>query len=154
METDGAYLAEALGIAGECHTPRNVALALNNRQKFAGTVDGGLARLQQSVQTRPPASAAGATRICFPIFRLGHAAGHGTAFGPDGRGGSTTALSQLAPERYPRHGGLFCVACLRLPRPIYRRHWRPAAPASHKDGGGTPDPRGKMVFEGSCAMLP
>src|SRR6202035_5992271 len=27
----------------------------------------------------------------------------------------------------------------------------PPAPASHKDGGGTPDPRGKMVFEGACA---
>jgi mono/diheme cytochrome c family protein len=26
----------------------------------------------------------------------------------------------------------------------------PPAPASHKDGGGTPDPRGKMVFEGAC----
>jgi mono/diheme cytochrome c family protein len=26
----------------------------------------------------------------------------------------------------------------------------PPAPASHRDGGGTPDPRGKMVFEGAC----
>jgi mono/diheme cytochrome c family protein len=26
----------------------------------------------------------------------------------------------------------------------------PSAPASHRDGGGTPDPRGKMVFEGAC----
>jgi mono/diheme cytochrome c family protein len=26
----------------------------------------------------------------------------------------------------------------------------PPAPASHKDGGGTPDPRGKMVFQGAC----
>jgi mono/diheme cytochrome c family protein len=26
----------------------------------------------------------------------------------------------------------------------------PPAPASHKDGGGTSDPRGKMVFEGAC----
>jgi mono/diheme cytochrome c family protein len=26
----------------------------------------------------------------------------------------------------------------------------PPAPASHKAGGGTPDPRGKMVFEGAC----
>ena len=26
----------------------------------------------------------------------------------------------------------------------------PRAPASHKEGGGTPDPRGKMVFEGAC----
>src|SRR5260221_14380205 len=26
----------------------------------------------------------------------------------------------------------------------------PPAPPSHKDGGGTQDPRGKMVFEGAC----
>jgi mono/diheme cytochrome c family protein len=26
----------------------------------------------------------------------------------------------------------------------------PPAPASHRDGGGTSDPRGKMVFEGAC----
>jgi mono/diheme cytochrome c family protein len=26
----------------------------------------------------------------------------------------------------------------------------PPAPASHRDGGGTPDPRGKMMFEGAC----
>jgi mono/diheme cytochrome c family protein len=26
----------------------------------------------------------------------------------------------------------------------------PTAPASHRDGGGTQDPRGKMVFEGAC----
>jgi mono/diheme cytochrome c family protein len=26
----------------------------------------------------------------------------------------------------------------------------PPAPASHRDGGTTPDPRGKMVFEGAC----
>jgi mono/diheme cytochrome c family protein len=26
----------------------------------------------------------------------------------------------------------------------------PPAPASHKQGGGTPDPRGKMVFQGAC----
>src|ERR1700677_1958019 len=31
----GAYLAEALAHCGECHTPRNLAFALNNRRKFA-----------------------------------------------------------------------------------------------------------------------
>ena len=37
----GAYLAEALAHCGECHTPRNLAFALDNRQKFAGTVTAG-----------------------------------------------------------------------------------------------------------------
>jgi len=34
----GAYVSEALAHCGECHTPRNVAFALNNRKKFSGAV--------------------------------------------------------------------------------------------------------------------
>src|SRR6476661_5663955 len=37
----GAYLAEALAHCGECHTPRSLALALDNRRKFAGAVTAG-----------------------------------------------------------------------------------------------------------------
>jgi mono/diheme cytochrome c family protein len=32
----GAYLVESLGHCGDCHTPRNVLQALNNRKKFGG----------------------------------------------------------------------------------------------------------------------
>ena len=41
----GAYLVEALGHCGECHTPRNIFQALDNRSKFTGAVQGGMARL-------------------------------------------------------------------------------------------------------------
>jgi mono/diheme cytochrome c family protein len=34
----GAYLVEALGHCGDCHTPRNLLYGLNNRQKFAGAL--------------------------------------------------------------------------------------------------------------------
>jgi mono/diheme cytochrome c family protein len=37
----GAYLVEALAHCGECHTPRNLGFALNNRKKFAGAVQAG-----------------------------------------------------------------------------------------------------------------
>ena len=37
----GAYLAEALAHCGECHTPRNLAFALNNRKKFGGALTAG-----------------------------------------------------------------------------------------------------------------
>src|SRR6202042_725833 len=37
----GAYLSEALAHCGECHTPRNIAFALNNRRKFGGEITGG-----------------------------------------------------------------------------------------------------------------
>jgi mono/diheme cytochrome c family protein len=37
----GAYLAEALAHCGECHTPRNLGFALNNRKKFGGALTAG-----------------------------------------------------------------------------------------------------------------
>src|SRR5580658_3047049 len=37
----GAYLSEALAHCGECHTPRNLAFALNNRKKFGGALTAG-----------------------------------------------------------------------------------------------------------------
>ena len=37
----GAYLVEGLGHCGDCHTPRNLAQALDNRRKFEGAVTDG-----------------------------------------------------------------------------------------------------------------
>ena len=37
----GAYLSEALAHCGECHTPRNLAFALDNRKKFGGALTAG-----------------------------------------------------------------------------------------------------------------
>ena len=34
----GAYLVEALGHCGDCHTPRNILFGLKSRQKFAGAL--------------------------------------------------------------------------------------------------------------------
>ena len=42
----GAYLAEALAHCGECHTPRNLAFALEQPQEIRGRRHRGLARLQ------------------------------------------------------------------------------------------------------------
>ena len=62
----GAYIAEALAHCGECHTPRNLAFALDNRRKFAGAV-----ATVGSPITLPPtkarASAHGATTTSSPI---------------------------------------------------------------------------------------
>ena len=34
----GAYLVEAFGHCGDCHTPRNILFGLNNKRKFAGAI--------------------------------------------------------------------------------------------------------------------
>ena len=82
----GAYLAEALAHCGECHTPRNLAFALNNRKKFAGAVTAGWRAFNISSDKT---TGVGGWRDDDLVSYLstGHAAGHGTASGPDGRSG-------------------------------------------------------------------
>ncbi|SHN84553.1 c-type cytochrome [Bradyrhizobium erythrophlei] len=142
----GAYLAEALAHCGECHTPRNLAFALNNRKKFGGALTAGWRAFNIS-SDKATGVGAWSDQDLISYLSIGHAAGHGTASGPMGEA-VDQSFSQLAPEDIRA-----VVAYLRtvpatassdLPATL-----APAAPASHRVSG-TPDPRGKMVFEGAC----
>jgi mono/diheme cytochrome c family protein len=140
----GAYLAEALAHCGECHTPRNLAFALNNREKFAGALTAGWTAYNISSDK---GTGLGAWREDDIVAYLsaGRAPGHGTASGPMGEE-VDQSLSQLAPEDIRA-----VVAYLRTV-PATASADLPAnlAPAAPKEIGGTPDPRGKMVYEGAC----
>ena len=143
----GAYLAEALAHCGECHTPRNLAFALNNRQKFAGAVTAGWRAFNIS-SDKNTGVGAWSDGDMDSYLSIGHADGHGTASGPMGEAvdHSLSFLTQpdiRAMVAYLRT--VPAIASTDLPATL-----APPAPASHKDGGGTPDPRGKMVFEGAC----
>ena len=63
----GAYLAEAMGHCGECHTPRNLAYAIDNRRKFAGALTAGWRAYNITSDAKARAWATGATRISPPI---------------------------------------------------------------------------------------
>jgi mono/diheme cytochrome c family protein len=143
----GAYLAEALAHCGECHTPRNLAFALNNREKFAGAMTAGWRAFNIS-SDKTTGVGAWRDEDLISYLTIGHATGHGTASGPMGEA-VDHSLSQFAPQDV--HA---VVAYLRSVPPIASTDLpatlAPPAPASHKDGGSTPDPRGKMVFEGAC----
>src|SRR6478609_6275163 len=143
----GAYLAEALAHCGECHTPRNLAFALDNRKKFAGAVTAGWRAFSISSDK---ATGVGAWRDedLASYLSTGHADGHGTASGPMGEA-VDHSLSHLAQQdigamvAYLRT--IPAIASTDLPASL-----APPAPPSHRDGRGTQDPRGKMVFEGAC----
>jgi mono/diheme cytochrome c family protein len=143
----GAYLAEALAHCGECHTPRNLAFALNNRKKFAGALTGGWRAFNIS-SDKATGVGSWSDEDLISYLSIGHAAGHGTASGPMGEA-VDQSFSLLAPEdiralvAYLRT--VPATASTDLPAVL-----APRAPASHRDGGGTSDPRGKMVFEGAC----
>jgi mono/diheme cytochrome c family protein len=142
----GAYLAEALAHCGECHTPRNLAFALNNRQKFAGAVTAGWRAFNI---TSDKATGVGGWRDddLIAYLSIGHAVGHGSASGPMGEA-VDHSFSQFAPDDIRA-----VVAYLRSVPPMTSTDLpattAPPAPASHKDGP-TADARGKMVFEGAC----
>jgi mono/diheme cytochrome c family protein len=142
----GAYLAEALAHCGECHTPRNVAFALDNRNKFAGAVAAGWRAFDI---TSDKATGIGGWRDAdlADYLASGHATGHGTASGPMGEA-VDNSFRYLAPEDIKA-----VVAYLRSVPPIASPDLpatpAPVAPASHRDGVMA-DARGKMVFEGAC----
>jgi mono/diheme cytochrome c family protein len=141
----GAYLAEALAHCGECHTPRNLAFALNNHEKFQGAVTAGWRAFNISSDK---ATGVGAWRDedLVAYLSIGHASGHGTASGPMGEA-VDHSFSQFAPEDVRA-----VVAYLRTVPPIASPDLpaTPAPPASPSHKQGTQEARGKMVFEGAC----
>jgi len=145
----GAYLVEAMEHCGECHTPRNLFFALNNRQKFAGTVQAGW----RAYNITPDHSSGVGTWSDADLMHylsIGHADGRGTASGPMGEA-VDASLSHLTPTdiaamvTYLR--SVAAVATPDLPEP--RTNPAPASPAQGLAAGV--DPHGKAVYEGACA---
>ena len=144
----GAYLVEALGHCGECHTPRNAMQALDNQKKFAGAVTVGWKAYNI---TSDPASGVGdwSNEQLAQYLSSGHAEGRGTATGPMGEA-VDFSLRHLSPSDI--HS---IVAYLRSVPAIQSSNAPPkaAGPAPHEHKQmlvQTVDPRGKQIFEGAC----
>jgi mono/diheme cytochrome c family protein len=144
----GAYLVEALGHCGECHTPRNLFQALNNRKKFAGAVQAGW-RAYNITPDRTSGVGAWGDDDIVHYLSLGHADGHGTAAGPMGEA-VDESLSHLtrgdiaAIVTYLR--SVPATATSDLPQPIID-----PAPLSHAAGvNANMDPLGKSLYASAC----
>jgi mono/diheme cytochrome c family protein len=145
----GAYVVEALGHCGECHTPRNLFQAPNNRAKFAGTVQAGW-RAYNITSDHASGVGAWSNAEIGNYLAVGHADGHGTATGPMGEA-IDEGLSHLtqadirAVVAYLRT--VPAVATADLPDDNTN-----PAPSSHAEGvAANADPIGKAVYEGACA---
>jgi len=143
----GAYIAEALAHCGECHTPRNLAFALDNRNKFSGAVTAGWYAFNI---TSDKGSGIGTWTDdqAREYLSAGHASGRGTAAGPMGEA-VDQSLSDLAASDIRA-----LVTYLRSVPPIASpdlpAKLAPPAPDSPKAGNATADALGKRVFEGAC----
>jgi mono/diheme cytochrome c family protein len=77
----GAYLAEALGHCGDCHTPRTLLQGLDNRQKFAGGLSEGW-RAYNLTGDKDSGIGSWSADDLQGYLKTGHSADRGTAFGP------------------------------------------------------------------------
>ena len=142
----GAYLAEAMEHCGECHTPRNLPFALDNRHKFAGAVQAGW-RAYNITAVHASGVGAWSDAELAGYLSVGHAEGRGTASGPMGEA-VDESLRHLTPSDiaalvvYLRTVPGIATADLPAPR-------LDPAPMLAADTTGESD--GKRVYEGACA---
>jgi mono/diheme cytochrome c family protein len=144
----GAYLVEALGHCGDCHTPRNLGQALDNRRKFAGALVSGWRAYNISSD---PVSGIGSwsDHELGEYLRSGHAVGHGPAGGP-------MAEEVAASSSHLTSGDLTAAIIYLRSIPAIRTgdlptvKTEPASESPRVTQAGV-DTRGKEIFEGACA---
>jgi len=144
----GAYLAEAMGHCGECHTPRNFAYALDNRRKFAGALTAGWRAYNISADK---ASGLGdwTDEDLATYLSTGHADGHGGSAGPMGEAtdNSLTFLTRGDIQALVTYLRSVPSQQTDLPRRV-----DVPAPASYREGATAGlDPRGELIFAAACA---
>ena len=146
----GAYLVEALAHCGECHTPRNLFQALDNRDKFAGAVTGGW-RAFNITSDRTSGVGDWTAEALAHYLATGHAEGRGTAAGPMGEA-VDLSLVHLTSEDIAA-----MVAYLRTVPPISNPNAPapkpPDAIAAHAPGASG-HPHGRADLCGSLRKLP
>jgi len=143
----GAYIAEALAHCGECHTPRNLAFALDNREKFAGAVAAGW-RAYNITSDKGTGIGSWNDEEVFAYLAKGHATGRGTASGPMGE-----AVDQSFSHMEPADIRALVAYLRSIPAVTSAEPATiaPPAPASPKEGGAVANALGRKVFEQACA---
>jgi mono/diheme cytochrome c family protein len=145
----GAYLVEALGHCGDCHTPRTPLQSLDNRRKFAGGFAEGWRAYNLSSD---PTSGIGSWSAddLERYLKTGRARNRGSAFGPMAEAvhlsfAKMTDSDLSAIVEYVR--SVPAVATPDLPAPRME-------PATQDPLQGVPadqNPRGLQLFSGACA---
>jgi mono/diheme cytochrome c family protein len=144
----GAYLVDAMEHCGECHTPRNLAFALDNRKKFAGAVQAGWRAYNI---TADAASGVGSwsKEDLVSYLSTGHAHGRGTASGPMGEAVdesishlSSTDVSAMVTYLQTTPGVATADLAAIQDKPASKHHNEGLA----ADVNGP----GKAVYEGAC----
>jgi mono/diheme cytochrome c family protein len=144
----GAYLAEAMGHCGECHTPRNLAYALDNHRKFAGAITAGW-HAYNITGDKDSGIGDWSDEDIYLYLSTGHANGHGGAAGPMGEA-TDNSLSYLVPDDV--HALVTYLRSIPAHASDLPRTVTTPAPASYKEGMvADADLRGEKIFAGACS---
>jgi mono/diheme cytochrome c family protein len=150
-ENRGAYLATVLGHCGECHTPRNIAFAMDSSRQFAGAM---LQGWHAYNITPDDASGIGgwSNQQISDYLKTGHGDGRGSAAGPMAEA-VANSLQYLTPTDVAA-----LVSYLRTIKPLSSEPTNPVVASVIKgafaDEPGPPDQNntlGERIFAGNCA---
>jgi mono/diheme cytochrome c family protein len=136
----GAYLVDALGHCGECHTPRNVMMGLKDSKKFAGTQQAGWLAYNLTGD-RSNGLGGWSDAALEQYLSTGHADGHGPASGP---------MAEVVEYslRYLKPEDIHAIATYLRGVPA-----QPDGPPATQSGSPqpAPDPLGARLFVQACA---
>ena len=144
----GAYLAEALAHCGDCHTPRNLAQAMDNRRKFEGALAGGW-RAYNITPDRASGVGDWSDDELVQYIMGAHVPGRGAASGSMAEA-INAGLKDLTP------GDLHAIVAYLRSVPARGSGILPAprqqvASDLPKVMAASYDPRGRQIFEQACA---
>jgi mono/diheme cytochrome c family protein len=145
----GAYMVEALGHCGECHTPRTPLQSLDNRRKFAGGFAEGWRAYNISSDEASGIGSWSADDL-ERYLKTGRSENRGSAFGPMAEAvhlsfAKMTDSDLSAIVEYVRT--VPPVATPDLPAP----RMQPAASDPLAGAAADSNPRGLEIFSGACA---
>jgi mono/diheme cytochrome c family protein len=144
----GAYLTEALGHCGDCHTPRNLAQGLDNGQKFAGAMIEGWKAYNITPDPKWGVGAWSEAQLA-DYLASGHAQGRSSAAGPMAEA-VDNSLRFLARDDIQA-----MVVYLKSVPPIGDNGGAAVQTPAERSPVGTPlgpnDELGARVFAGACA---
>jgi mono/diheme cytochrome c family protein len=141
----GAYLVEAAGHCGECHSPRNLLQAMNQRRKFAGGIAEGWNAYNITSDSVSGIGDWSAEELS-AYLTSGHARGRGAASGPM-REAVDLSLSGLTPSDIAA-----IVTYVQSVKPI-RSDALPKTAGAAADSpkvASIENAKGQRLFEGNC----
>jgi mono/diheme cytochrome c family protein len=150
----GAYLVEALGHCGECHTPRNLMYGLKGGQKFAGATTQGWKAYNITSDPHAGIGSWSAEEIA-TYLKTGHAEGRGVANGSMAEAVELSLSHLTPPDLHAMAVYLKSVPARPAPNGEIVNANAPALLASTvyapAHGATSQGDVGLRIFEGSCA---